>query len=392
MDTASSHVFKAMKESTFQALDRLVDKAVSLKVDFILMVGDIFDHTNPSLKAIMHFKQAMEKLATYDIQVYLSYGNHDYTQSKDELIEFPCNVHRFTQEEVTYKTFYKKGLRVATVYGFSYLNRAVTDNKVPEYIKEETDGFHICMLHGNVSTNTDHHPYAPFQVSELLEKRFDYWALGHIHKREILQELPPVVYPGNIQGRSRKEMGEKGCILVEMNPHHTQLTFLPLQQIRFESITIEVTEAETLSALEAKIRDELLKFKAKIGLAVIDLTLKSSLPAVAVWKRDGYLEELLEILNDQFHSSFEWLHLREIETEEKPIWDLEELREGEHFIGEVIRYTEKQDKNDQSLSLLFNHKKARKFMEPLTKEEEAKLNAEARDELLSLLIKEGDLP
>ena len=50
-----------------------------------------------------------------------------------------------------------------------------------------------------------------FTVKDLYEKQFDYWALGHIHKRTILSEDPPIIYPGNIQGRNKKEIGVKGC-------------------------------------------------------------------------------------------------------------------------------------------------------------------------------------
>ena len=41
----------------------------------------------------------------------------------------------------------------------------------------------------------------PFRLMIYCEKDFDYWALGHIHKRTILSENPPIIYPGNIQGQ-----------------------------------------------------------------------------------------------------------------------------------------------------------------------------------------------
>jgi DNA repair exonuclease SbcCD nuclease subunit len=45
-------------------------------------------------------------------------------------------------------------------------------------------------------------------------KGYDYWALGHVHRREVVQDDPPIVFPGNTQGRHARETGPKGCMLV----------------------------------------------------------------------------------------------------------------------------------------------------------------------------------
>ena len=65
-----------------------------------------------------------------------------------------------------------------------------------QYTKMSDAPFHIGMLHGSVEGDAEHNRYAPFQIRELKEKQFDYWALGHIHKREILSEEPCIIYPG----------------------------------------------------------------------------------------------------------------------------------------------------------------------------------------------------
>ena len=48
----------------------------------------------------------------------------------------------------------------------------------------------------------------------LKSKGYDYWALGHVHKREIVDGIPWIVFPGNIQGRHIRETGAKGATLV----------------------------------------------------------------------------------------------------------------------------------------------------------------------------------
>src|SRR5699024_7401917 len=124
-------------------------------------------------------------------------------------------------------TYQKNGQPLVSIYGFSYVNRAVHTNKAKEYdINDQQQiPFHIAMLHGSVSTNTDHDVYAPFRLSDLTSRDFDYWALGHIHKRQVLHTDPYIVYPGNIQGRNRKETGEKGCYHVTISPEDTTISF-----------------------------------------------------------------------------------------------------------------------------------------------------------------------
>ncbi|MEZ6149369.1 MAG: hypothetical protein R3C09_04535 [Pirellulaceae bacterium] len=48
-------------------------------------------------------------------------------------------------------------------------------------------------------------------------KGYDYWALGHIHKREVLCQEPFVAFSGNIQGRHIRESGPKGCYVVTVH-------------------------------------------------------------------------------------------------------------------------------------------------------------------------------
>ena len=43
--------------------------------------------------------------------------------------------------------------------------------------------------------------YTEFILEDLNQKLYHYWALGHIHERQELSDMPPIYYPGNIQGR-----------------------------------------------------------------------------------------------------------------------------------------------------------------------------------------------
>src|SRR5690606_40260244 len=46
---------------------------------------------------------------------------------------------------------------------------------------------------------------------------YDYWALGHVHQRELLHADPPILFSGCLQGRHARETGPKGATIVSFN-------------------------------------------------------------------------------------------------------------------------------------------------------------------------------
>lgn len=87
----------------------------------------------------------------------------------------------------------------------------------------------------------------------MLEKGYDYWALGHIHERQILNEDPYIVYPGNPQGRSIKEDGSKGFYLVETNNKETEINFLPSDVIEWDKVIIDGRSLVSMSDVQREI-------------------------------------------------------------------------------------------------------------------------------------------
>lgn len=74
---------------------------------------------------------------------------------------------------------------------------------------------------------------------------FDYVALGHVHRHQILSEQPFVVYPGSIERVDFSEEDEdKGFVLVEVDRHQTRLEFCPLAVRPFLTIRVDVSEAD----------------------------------------------------------------------------------------------------------------------------------------------------
>ena len=97
-----------------------------------------------------------------------------------------------------------------------YSKSAMTENLAATFPEPEMGMLNIGLLHSNVGGSPEHDNYAPCTIDQLRNKGYDYWALGHIHTRNFIEDDPWVIYPGNIQGRHMRETGEKGCVLVSV--------------------------------------------------------------------------------------------------------------------------------------------------------------------------------
>lgn len=301
-------VFETMRESTFQAFNQLIQTAIEKKVDFILLAGDLFDEKKQSLKAQLHLRDGFLRLQQHHIDVFLSYGNHDYMEGNAYPITYPSNVYIFPDEQVTSFPYIKNDQTIANIYGFSYVKRDVKENKAKQFtIKHNEAIYHIAMLHGSLHGDQDHDPYAPFRLEDLQREPFDYWALGHIHKRAIIQEKPPIVYPGNIQGRHRKESGAKGCYYIEMNQMETTKQFIPLQHVNIVDEQIDITEVKAITEVEQTIMKKLTGNEAERRLIYITfMTNEEQLSTLGLKER---LQDLIDVINETLLMDSHWQYI-----------------------------------------------------------------------------------
>ncbi|EOZ4277659.1 exonuclease SbcCD subunit D [Listeria monocytogenes] len=248
LSTLPQPLFSAIQESTFQSLERITTVAIKEAVDFVLIAGDIYDSEDQSVRAQARFSKEMKRLEVANIPVFMIHGNHDFIEKHKEKLTLPSNVHVFSEqvEVMSHKT--ATGVSV-NIYGFSYNEHHIRSSRVDKYKIQGNADFHIALLHGSeVSSSEEHDLYAPFRVQEISKKGFDYWALGHIHKRQLLAESPSIYYPGNIQGRNRKESGEKGASIITLSEASTTIDFIGTSPIIWEEAVITLPENSEINA------------------------------------------------------------------------------------------------------------------------------------------------
>lgn len=377
-------IFKRLQESTFQAFRNLVNSAINYQVDFVILAGDLFDNEDRSVRAQVFLKNEMKRLANEGIAVYIVHGNHDHLSGNWASIQLPENAHTFSKQ-VEMKRHQSKET-IVHLYGFSYPERHVFDRKIDEYRLIPGADFHIGILHGNVEGNVDHGNYAPFQVKDLLGKNFDYWALGHIHKKSILNEEPSIVYPGNLQGRNRKEQGEKGCYLINLTESSTELQFIETNDVIWKDFFIDASNCSSLDELYQLCNSHLenARREGKGILACFEIE--------NLYFRDETFdstlkEELLETLQEQEKEEDSFVWPVKINVTDSMHWERDKLSEESDFYGELFEAIEKFEGFEKTVAPLYEHPIARKFLPTLSENDMEEIKGKAEALLIQQLLK-----
>ena len=282
-----------LASATFEALNRIVTHAIESKSDFVVIAGDLYDSRDRSLRALVEFRQQMERLAERDIGVYVVHGNHDPLNGWGSEFKMPPNVFTF-DGEVGALPVIRKGREVARVAGVSYMRERVTDNLARSFKRTLGDVYSIAVLHANIGRQSGHADYAPAPVDDLVSAGFDYWALGHVHNRSVLSASPPIVYPGNPQGRHARETGPRGCFQVDVDSNgRTRLKFIETAVVRWANLEFSIGDHSRMDSLIDGLRENAQQIGAKFdGPTVLCCRLVGNGPLHSDLQREGMGEEI----------------------------------------------------------------------------------------------------
>jgi DNA repair exonuclease SbcCD nuclease subunit len=244
-----------LRRSTRGALENLVDLALAERVACLVVAGDLYDGDWHDHGTGLYLNAQFSRLRDSGIAVYLIRGNHDAESQITRHLTLPDNVRMLRTDEP--ETLRDDDLGLA-VHGQGFATRAVTANLAEAYPPRVPHYFNLGLLHTCASGREGHEAYAPCTVEGLRAKGYDYWALGHIHKREELHLDPPIVFPGNLQGRHARETGPKGCTVVTVEGGRaTRLEHRPLDVIRWAVCRVDAAGASDLDDLLPRVSDRL---------------------------------------------------------------------------------------------------------------------------------------
>jgi len=251
-------VAETLGAATYDAFSGLIELCIEKKVDFLLVSGDVFDSSDRSLRAQLAFRDGLKRLSDAGIRSFTVFGNHDPLEAWSGRIDWPEKAHVFSADQVGVVPVATHGTPVATISGISYRTQHQPEDLSARFLPKHPDLYQIALLHGNCGSHPEHGAYAPCSLESLRKSGFDYWALGHVHEKKILETRPHVVYSGCTQGLSIRETGAHGCWLVSVAAdHRAELSFQPLDRVRWRWVEIDISGLETLDSLDQALSETL---------------------------------------------------------------------------------------------------------------------------------------
>ncbi|MBF0370828.1 MAG: DNA repair exonuclease [Magnetococcales bacterium] len=284
---------EAIRGGSRRAFENLVEFCLEERVDFLLIAGDLFDGDWKDYETGLWFVGQMHRLRSREIPVLMVRGNHDAKNRLTKSLRWPENVFEFPANKPA--THLLESLEVA-VHGQSFATTAVIDNLARNYPPPISGYFNIGLLHTALTGREGHEPYAPCSVEELSAKGYDYWALGHVHQREIIHRDPLIVFPGNLQGRHIRESGEKGCSLVTVTDGRvTEISHHAMDLIRWMEVSVDaggaISEEDLLSRLQQALEEAVVRGEGRLCAIRLTITGETSIHSMLMGRGEEWISK-----------------------------------------------------------------------------------------------------
>ncbi|MDO4800274.1 MAG: DNA repair exonuclease [Bacillota bacterium] len=262
----SREVRRALRESIRDSFRQAIDYTLLHELDLILIAGDLFD-TNDVKSADGDFVLSQLRRAT-EAGIYVVYaaGNHD-DRGVEAIVPEIRGLERFllfSDGRVRSESITLRSGETVTLVGNGYSYEPVSAASYPR----RGDGIHIGIAHMSIDTVSappTKVKYNANSLDSLRSLRYDYFALGHIHKRQMLTDR--IAYSGSLQGLHINETGPKGGYLVELKSGGREIADIRITEVNFNGIVfeqsrIDLTGMESLRELRSAIKTHLRTLRA----------------------------------------------------------------------------------------------------------------------------------
>jgi DNA repair protein SbcD/Mre11 len=205
---------EAIRGATRRAFENLVTLCLEEQAALLLVAGDVYDGDWKDYSTGLFFASQLGRLREAGTRVVIVRGNHDAASQITRHLRLPEHVTELEHSRPVTRVFEELGV---AVHGQSFRDRSVKDDLSSRYPEPIRGMLNVGLLHTSVTGRPGHDDYAPCTVEALAARGYDYFALGHVHRREVLSEKPWIVFPGNLQGRHARETGPKGATVIDVS-------------------------------------------------------------------------------------------------------------------------------------------------------------------------------
>lgn len=343
----SPEVRRRLRDAPREAFRGAVDLAIREDAHAFLVAGDLFDGERLSFRTERFLLEEAARLGAHGITLVYATGNHDPGSPAGggpRPLPWPANVR--VAADATPSRFLvsdASGRAVGWVTAAGHASTQETRDLSRLFPRPAGDLPEVALLHTQVHASLgaeEHHAYAPSELGFLLRAGYDYWALGHVHERQMLAEDPPIWYAGSLQGRTHAERRARGALLVDLSDRGAPaVSFRELAPVRWE--TVEVDRLESLASLdELERRIELAWESARAGDPgangtewMVRIVLAGPCPLWAELRSEENREHLARELTDLLGA----LEVAVVADGVHPVLPLDEHRSRVDVLGEALR-------------------------------------------------------
>ena len=228
-----------------KAIRDIVDYIKINKVSYLFIAGDFYEHDyirESTINTVIKYFEEIPKT-----KIYITPGNHDpyLKNSVYANYNFPKNVHIFTKFEVIEEDD-------VNIYGYGFTNFTSEPFNISGIQMKNNGKKNILIIHGDIYGSREDLTYNSMNLRIIEEKRFDYVALGHVHKSNF-NKNSKIIYPGPILSYKFGGNKENGMVVGEFLGDSLVLDYIQLDRRIHEEIELDISEILSQEELINKI-------------------------------------------------------------------------------------------------------------------------------------------
>lgn len=234
-----------------QAFNKIVNYIKEKDIPYLFISGDFYEHEYIRLSTIEYINNLFAQIP--NTQIFISPGNHDPYLKNSFYNKFYWNenVHIFDSKLSVFES------ENIDIYGYGFDNFYYTNKDLENMQIKNKEKINVLVAHGSLNaSNVLEKEYNPISEKVLIEKGFDYVALGHIHKLDYnTKPNQNIVYPGSTVSLGFDELGKHGMIVGNIEKGKLELEFIPVDNKEFVVKEIDVTSILDLDELATEINN-----------------------------------------------------------------------------------------------------------------------------------------
>ena len=243
------HLKSTLVDAPYSAAMRIFDAAITEKVDFVLLAGDVLDLETAGPRALSFLLNQFQRMLERNIHVYWVGGKTDSPDRWPSSIDLPKNVTTISANVVEQFSHRRSGKTIATIYAAGYDSQRRIAGDFQAHVN---DPFPIALAYGQ------------WESANLSTYNVRYWALGGKHKRSITEKNGVyIAYAGTSQSRKIEESGAHGCTLCIVDANNKmQLRFIESDSVRWIQQKIVAAENVELDELKNILTERAIKISS----------------------------------------------------------------------------------------------------------------------------------